>query len=243
MRLVVLTDSHGNLPAVRAVLREIRRVGYDAIVHTGDAIGIGPYPAESLDLLLNTPRFYPLMGNHELWFAQNLVAHPPPGVHPEGLAHRRWVDGALDPALREVVARWPYSLLRTFHGLRIYFAHYAFLPGSWDFYPVLFPPTAEGLDRLFGRCSADLVFYGHHHPPSDLTGRARYVNPGSLGVSREPLARYVVLEVGEDGRYTLEKRAVPYDNRSVLRELTRREVPARDFIYRVFFGVSPQAFV
>ncbi len=55
MKIAVLTDVHGNLPALQAALRGIRREGCDAIFHTGDSIGIGPYPAECLELLLNTP--------------------------------------------------------------------------------------------------------------------------------------------------------------------------------------------
>ena len=51
MKIAVLTDVHGNLPALQATLRGIRREGCDAIFHTGDSIGIGPYPAECLDLI------------------------------------------------------------------------------------------------------------------------------------------------------------------------------------------------
>lgn len=65
MRMVVLTDVHANLPALRAALQAIRAAVYDAIFHTGDAIGIGPFPAETLDLLLTTPRLHGVMGNHD----------------------------------------------------------------------------------------------------------------------------------------------------------------------------------
>jgi len=54
MKIVVITDTHANLPALEALLKAVRTEGYDAIFHTGDAIAIGPYPAECLDLLLNT---------------------------------------------------------------------------------------------------------------------------------------------------------------------------------------------
>ena len=65
MRIAVLTDAHGNLPALQVALAALQREGCDAIFHTGDAIGIGPCPAECLDLLLNTPRVRPVMGNHD----------------------------------------------------------------------------------------------------------------------------------------------------------------------------------
>src|ERR1041385_7324971 len=78
MRIVVLTDVHANLPALRAALKAIRAEGYDAIFHTGDAIGIGPVPAETLDLLLETPRLQCVMGNHEAWFVEGLPQPQPP---------------------------------------------------------------------------------------------------------------------------------------------------------------------
>jgi protein phosphatase len=53
MKIAVMTDVHANLPALAAALDAIRREGCEALFHTGDAIGIGPYPAECLDLLLN----------------------------------------------------------------------------------------------------------------------------------------------------------------------------------------------
>ncbi len=62
MRIAVITDAHANLQALRAALAEIRRIGVDAVYHTGDAIGIGPQPAETLDLLLAQPDAVLLMG-------------------------------------------------------------------------------------------------------------------------------------------------------------------------------------
>ena len=93
------------------------------------------------------------------------------------------------------------------------------------------------MDRLFAGVDADIICYGHHHPLSDLTGRARYFNPGSLGCSIEPVARFAVLTVAADGTYRLEKRAVPYDKRPVIAELFKRQVPGRRFITEAFFGV------
>lgn len=55
MKLVVFSDVHANLPALEAALERIRYEGYDLLLHLGDAIGIGPQPAECLELLLQTP--------------------------------------------------------------------------------------------------------------------------------------------------------------------------------------------
>ena len=67
MKIAILTDVHGNLPALQVALRAIRREGADAIFHTGDAIGIGPFPAECLELLLSTSGMNLICGNHDAY--------------------------------------------------------------------------------------------------------------------------------------------------------------------------------
>ena len=71
-RIVIISDVHANLPALEAALATIDAAGYDAIYHLGDAITIGPFPAECLDLLLDTSHMRFLMGNHDAWFAHGL---------------------------------------------------------------------------------------------------------------------------------------------------------------------------
>ena len=50
MRVAAISDIHGNLPALEAVLADIERETVDAIVVVGDSFS-GPWPAEVVDLL------------------------------------------------------------------------------------------------------------------------------------------------------------------------------------------------
>jgi predicted phosphodiesterase len=50
VRVAVLADIHGNLPALEAVLREVDAAGAEAVVLAGD-MTVGPLQAETLDLL------------------------------------------------------------------------------------------------------------------------------------------------------------------------------------------------
>ena len=65
MRIAALYDIHGNLPALEAVLAEVRDAKPDAIVIGGDVVP-GPMPRECLDLLrsLNVP-MHCIPGNGE----------------------------------------------------------------------------------------------------------------------------------------------------------------------------------
>jgi putative phosphoesterase len=236
-RIAVLTDVHGNLPALEAALRAIQADGCDAIVHTGDAIGIGPYPAECLDLLLGTPTCALVMGNHDAWFAFGLPRPRPSWMSEGELAHQLWVHAQIDPTLRSVVAGWPDAIREEIEGVHATFLHYG-LTGDGRGFASLGPhPEPADLDRLFERGVADVVCFGHDHAPCDATGRARYLNPGSLGCSHEPVARYLVLDLA-DGRCRVERKAVPYDQGPLFRAFTEREVPEREFILAAFFGAG-----
>jgi len=235
VRIAILSDVHGNLPALKAALAAIEREGYDALYHTGDVIGIGPYPAECLRLLLDTPGARMIMGNHDAWFVHGLPQPRPSWMTEVELAHQQWVHAQLDPSLRSVVARWPYVIQEQIDGIQLTFTHYGLDDSGRGFVPVIPHPQSEDLDAMFGQFGADLVFYGHHHPTADLQGRRRYVYPGSLGCHTEALARFVTLDCA-DGAYMLRHRAVPYDDRVLFAAFEDRAVPEREVIRRIFFG-------
>jgi predicted phosphodiesterase len=235
-RIAVITDAHANLPALETALSAITAARCDAIYHTGDAIGVGPFPAEVLDRLLHTPAMHLLMGNHDEWFAFG-IPDPRPAWMPEGAAaHIRWVHQQLDPSMRPVVAAWPYAIEVSREGVTLAFTHYPRDPDGGGFAPILTDPGSDALDRLFITPEADVIFYGHYHPASDVQGRARYVNPGSLGCDREALARFAILDIAADGMRDLRVFAVPYDPSDYFRQLREREVAEREFIEREIFG-------
>lgn len=91
MRVAVLADVHGNVPALRAVLAELDREGLDGLVVAGDVVA-GAYPREALELLAARPE-------HVVWIRGNA----------EREAVAAW-DGAPTSAMRLVGrrrgARW-----------------------------------------------------------------------------------------------------------------------------------------
>ena len=234
VRIAVLTDAHANLPALRAALAEAERLGAEAVYHTGDLIGIGPYPAECMELLLGRPDTRLLMGNHDEWFAFGLPA-PRPGWMSEGeLRHQQWVHAQLDARLRPVVAAWPYEERARVGDAWVEFLHYPRDPRTGGFLaPRGLGDPAEA-DRLFGARDAAVVCFGHDHAAYDVQGRCRYLSPGALGCSKEAAARFALLEARRPGEVEVTLRAVPYDARGLLAEFDRRDVPERDFIRRVF---------
>jgi predicted phosphodiesterase len=246
-RIVVFTDLHANLPALDAILEDVRQAGggCDGFFHLGDVIGIGPHPAECLEKLLEMPELCLVMGNHDEWLVDGFPVSPPEWVDRENefacrlwrniQLNARWTHEQVNEALEPLVAAWPYQVKREFDGVRVAFQHYALTRSGADFEPLVFEPTVGEMDRLFAGQEADIVFYGHHHACSDLSGRMRYVNPGSLGCSADNVARYYVVEF-RDGQVTLDYRSVMYDGAELFRAFEDREVPGRPFFYQVFYG-------
>ena len=62
VRVAVLSDIHGNLPALEAVLAEVEDEGVDAVLVAGDVIG-GAFPAEVFDRLMSLPDVRVVRGN------------------------------------------------------------------------------------------------------------------------------------------------------------------------------------
>lgn len=232
MRIGIITDAHANLPALEAALAALDDAGCELIVHCGDAIGIGPHPRECLERLLALPNIQFVIGNHDEWLAFGLPDPRPDWMSEGEFEHQVWTHAQIPGHLRRKVAAWPYAIeIPIGNGTILRCSHYAASSSGTGFASIVREPVAADLDRLFANVAADLVFYGHHHPSSDLRGQRRYVNPGALGC-HVPEARFAI--VTADGEVTLG--AVPYDWSEVLADFDRRYVPERDVIRRIFFG-------
>ena len=236
-RIAVFTDVHANLPALDAALREIDRLGADAIYHTGDVIGIGPYPAECISRLLLRNATNLLMGNHDAWFAFGLPDPSLPGMSDDEREHQEWVHDQLAPSLKSVVGSWPYASSLRIEGVRLDFLHYPLNEaGSFRSPQELTPDSAPVLFQL---PTSSLVFFGHDHRPWNIVGGStRFVGPGSLGCSPEAAARFALVDIAAGGEYTLHFHSVPYDPDPLFRALDERRVPARDFIRRTFLPLD-----
>ncbi|UCF10362.1 MAG: metallophosphoesterase family protein [Candidatus Bipolaricaulota bacterium] len=235
MKIAVLTDAHANLPALEAALAAIARERCDLIVHTGDAIAIGPYPRETVELLLSLPQIECLVGNHEALLLDGLPDPLPEWISSGEAEHQRWTHTQLGAVHREAIGRWKMTIDRRIEDVDAHFAHYGLDPRGERFAPFAHEASREALDRVFSGVRADIVFFGHQHTSSDVHGRARYVNPGSLGCHTVAEARFCIAQFPE-GEAVVEAHAVPYDDAPLIFGFMSRAVPERAFIDRTFFG-------
>jgi predicted phosphodiesterase len=220
MRLAVISDVHGNLPALEAVLADIKTRGVDATINLGDCVTSPLWPRETFELLqsLALPT---VRGNHDRWIEE-------------------WSEEKLSPAGRFARAALTAEQRRQLHGMP------ARLTPDDGILAVHGTPDddsslllEEMLDdgryvparrdvliaRLTNIGGVALVLCGHSHRQAmvQVPRGPLVVNPGSVGCPvfgdipvaaqleyRSPHARYAVL-TKRQGRWQAELLALTYD--------------------------------
>ncbi len=181
MRVAAIYDIHANLPALDAVLEDIRGAGVNLVVVGGDVLP-GPMPRETLARLMEldvTARF--IHGNGDRAVLEAMAGSVPPGIPASYRETMEWVARQLGPHEAQVLAGWPATLRMEIEGLgEVLFCH-ATPRNDTEIFTRLTPE--ERLRPLFEGADAPVVVCGHTHMPFDLTvGSTRVVNAGSVGM-------------------------------------------------------------
>ena len=248
MRYAVLSDVHGNLEALSAVLADAASEGALGILCLGDAVGYGADPAPCIELLGERSSLM-VAGNHEHgavglldvgWF--NAAAR----------AAALWTRDRLGADHQDFLTGLP---LASTHGEATCVHASPRRPEEWDYLL-----SAEDGFQAFGDFATRLCFVGHSHRPGvwslgssgpayeDLAGPAfhdrripfhagrRYIiNVGSVGQprDRDPRAAYVLWD--EDER-SVTLRRVTYDHKAAAAKILRAGLP-RTLADRLAYGV------
>jgi putative phosphoesterase len=201
MRIAVLADIHGNLPALEAVLADVDRRAVDRIVLNGDIAG-GPLPGQTLDRLAE-------FGERAIWVHGNgergLVAGFDHIADPTANQHDLEVGQLLTRHQRDRLAGLPMTVTLEVDGLGTVLCCHA-TPRRDDEVLLVDSPASRYAEVLAG-VTADVVVLGHTHMPFDrLFDRRRVVNPGSVGMPYGHAgAAWALLGPG------VELRRAPYD--------------------------------
>lgn len=211
MPVAVISDVHGNLPALRAVLADIERLRPDLVVSCGDLVS-GPLPRQTLDVLRSLPfEFLSVRGNADRGAVEAFDGTADEDTHEDD----RWTGTQLTRPDRDYLQGLPATISVEIGGLgRVSFCH-----GSprRDDEIVLDTMSDEQLAEILRGVDADVVVCGNTHMQFDRrVGEQRLVNVGSVGWAfGEPGAYWGVL--GPD----VELRRTDLDAAAVEAELWR----------------------
>ncbi|GGC95550.1 metallophosphoesterase family protein [Undibacterium terreum] len=219
MRIALLSDIHGNLPALQAVLHDIARRDVDRIVNLGDSLSGPLFPRETAEFLMQQD-WPQLAGNHE---RQILEFDPQRGGESD-----RYALSTLTPDILAWLKTLPGTL---WLDEEVFLCH-----GTPATDLVYFLETVEAaavrlaspeeVDARLGGIAAKVVACGHTHIPRAVrsSNGTLIVNPGSVGLqaydddhphyhlmqNASTDARYAIIE-DRQGTWSAALHSVPYD--------------------------------
>jgi predicted phosphodiesterase len=118
MRVAALYDIHGNLPALEAVLEQVRQASVDQVVVGGDVLP-GPMPSETLRCLLDfdIPVQF-IYGNGEVAVLEQMAGNEPAGVPEQYRPAIRWTAEQVQEH-RALLSGWPMTFRFGVRGLGV----------------------------------------------------------------------------------------------------------------------------
>ncbi len=216
MKLLILSDIHGNWPALEAVLRA--EPGFDAVAFCGDVVDYGPCPVECVRWVAEHAD-HAVRGNHDNALGFDLDCRCMGSFREYSLATRAWHRTLLSDSDREFLRGMPTLDWFEWEGKHFRMAH---ATPQGDLFEYL--PMDQWEERVRG-LAGDFVLLGHTHIQGMRTfGKVTVVNPGSVGLARDGggEACYAVYEQGRMGL-----RRIPYAVDRTLAALRRAPLPER----------------
>jgi len=203
MRVAAIYDVHGNLPALEAVLDQIRQAEVDSVLVGGDVLP-GPMPRETLERLRNLDiPVRCIHGNGEVAVLDQMAGKEPTGFPEPFRPVIRWTAEQLSSKHQRWLSAWPKTVRLQIDGLgEVLFCHAT--PRSENEIFTTRTPE-ERLLPIFEGLSASVVVCGHIHMQFDRRiGTTRVVNAGSVGMPfGDPGAYWAVLGPDVQFRHTL----------------------------------------
>lgn len=209
MKVIILSDIHGNADALKAVLQEIPGDISEFWI-LGDMVGYYYQAKEVLTLLTNLPCRY-IAGNHEQYLKEGLM-------NPQILSEYKSKYGsALNIAIKTLsieqinfIKSLPDSLEFLVKSKNILLCH-----GSpWSIDEYIYPDVKKAKLLAFSTLNADFIFQGHtHHPMEIIQNNKRIINPGSVGQPRNkvPGAHWAIFDL-ETNEVTFKTTIYPLDS-------------------------------
>ena len=251
MKFAVISDVHGNYPALKAVLEDARQQKISQFLFAGDYCISGPWPDKCIAEIRSIGEKHVIRGNEEKYL-ENLV----------GKDQSLWTDGQMQ------ISYWSYKNISSDHleyllslphkdefecnGIKIHMAHSSmdFL-GTYPFYTWNSVTVAERnrqsdktaesiladmanerepdpsfLETVY-KLEAGIYIFGHSHVQCSYANADKgiyLINPGSCGLpldGTKDSVPYTILEIGDEGQISFEEKRVPFDKERYINEVMR----------------------
>ena len=198
MKRALISDIHGNLEALEAVLDDIQQISVDEIYCLGDIIGYGPNPCECLDLVIKKCSAT-ILGNHD-----QAALFDPDGFNPMALQAIYWTRDQLDNgpgSTATVNKRWDFlgELPRHLDQGEFRFVHGSPRDPTNEYVFPEYVFDQRKMEILFGKVQ-NYCFMGHTHLPGIFTTQCEFISPDECDNEFALGSEKVLVNVGSVGQ-------------------------------------------
>lgn len=235
MKAAVISDIHGNMEALKAVLDDIQEQGIEKIFCLGDLAFCGPEPEETINFIRNNLADATIIqGNTDEMIVKATDAEDDPYMPKKDVMANalKYSQKVVSQENKAFLASLPADHIEEYEGLKLLFVHGS--PRKND--EGMFPKTKYSkLQEMVEGTTANIIFCGHtHYPVIHRVDDKSIVNVGSVGrpFEENPRAVYVMLDLSnvKDRKFTLEHRYVKYDHEKAAEKLEKCDFDGADVL-------------
>lgn len=233
MKAAIISDIHGNMQALEAVLADIAKENCDKIFCLGDLAMAGPEPTKAIERiksLYEQGKLEVIQGNTD-----EMIGDFSDGIlqkvkrHAPIMANALVNDVQIIPAeLKEFLKELPAQKELEIEGLKVLLVHGSPRKNDENIMPDL---PIEKVEEMVAGTDADLIFCGHTHLPCGYQTRSKQtiVNDGSVGrpFTPEPKACYVIADF-KNKSFQIQHKFVEYDRETASKILAERDFEGAD---------------
>ena len=185
MKIGIISDIHGNIKALEAIIEQLEKENLDKIICLGDLVGGAPMSEEVVQKIISMgQKVITVRGNRERYIIEGM----PKVVHDEKikvsdgqLQRNEWLKKELSESSKEFILKLPKEIIIEIEENKIYIAHYP-MNKDGSFRKHIKKANVKENEIMFSGIDADIYLYGHTHKEVyNFKNNKTYINPGALG--------------------------------------------------------------
>lgn len=251
-KYALITDIHGNIEGLNAILDDIKKQNIDDIYCLGDVIDLGPNSKECIDLLMDN-NIKTILGNHELYLLKGTNIDS--SIQGEEKEHYKWVKESLTYKEINFIKTFPlyYKIDINYDNKipnkQIFLCHYLINDEKSD-YPFEKENLKDNVNLWIKYNDPNIIYViGHLHKSfnenivdgisedyiTEIDQLPNIVIVDSAGCSQDEYVSYMILEIGKSIKFQRIK--VKYDRDTFIEKVKKTEFPDKNNIMKFFYGI------
>ena len=238
MAIAVFGDIHGNLEALEAILKDVKKRHIKQVYFLGDAITFGPNSSECLKLL-QKEKVNCVIGNHE----QRVIRYDKSvgDMTYAGIKHMEYIFNQLDNDDIRFIKSMPTEIKTTYKGYKLHFCHYSHYDDGVvkeDFKYF----SEQTLDNLFKGTDTQVVFFGHIHTRKLIIsqeGRS-YFCLGSSGCVKTDKTFYTYFDANTvaNDNFDVYRIDVRYNRKRFVQKMQTEPIPEKIRFAKKYYDID-----